>query len=210
MFVPINATFEENDEKLSEAADNAIDVLEGYDKLRWILALILLTVEIVSNYLCLRIIHFEHFGEDPQKRHILNRLHSMLASAMMTWNFTLANVVILRLAWGTLPQSLVKFLFVIPKSILLMIILMILNQMIFIKALAICYWKNIPPINDELFDRLLKMVNVLLAVYLSILSNMGHNVEQSLVLFLCGVQDKNGDGNLPVFRYTFHRATNFF
>ena len=137
--------------------------------------------------LCISIVLFEHFGADPQKRTILNRILSFILSNIATGSFIWGLVRILREALGLLPSLAIHWLFYFHKSIGLSIVLFAAELAMF-RFLFIVVWKRMKAINDDFWMTVLAISTYLLSFY-SVLADylVGYDLEDtpSIIIFTC-------------------------
>jgi hypothetical protein len=110
----------------------SIDSPEWYH-FRICLIAISLGVQIIGTTMLCGIIHYEHYGGDPQKRTILNQLVSFISICLILGNLLPVNIFLWRLTIGPINPTVATYLFFVSRSGLSISILLSLNQLIIIR-----------------------------------------------------------------------------
>jgi hypothetical protein len=110
----------------------SIDSPEWY-QFRICLIAISLGVQIIGTTMLSGIIHYEHYGGDPQKRTILNQLVSFISICLILGNLLPVNIFLWRLIIGPINPMVATYLFFVFRSGLGISVLLSLNQLIIVR-----------------------------------------------------------------------------
>jgi hypothetical protein len=110
----------------------SIDSPEWYH-FRICLIAISLAVQIIGTTMLSGIIHYEHYGGDPQKRTILNQLVSFISICGIVGNLLLLTIFNWRLTIGPINPMVATYLFFVFRVGIGIAILLSLNQLIIIR-----------------------------------------------------------------------------
>ena len=132
------------------------------------------------------IICYEHFGEDPQKRTILNRLHSFAVGALLSLSLNQGVVLIIRPLTGPISARFLFLAFHSPRRFFMFFVGFSVNQLMLLKWLSIVVWKRVPPMNDAFFARFLFVLNFLLSLGLTVIQSSGYVPEMGVSYLLSG------------------------
>ena len=128
---------------------------------------VLVSILLVGPLLCLTIVFYEHFGLDRQKRTILNRLSSHIFSNIAINSFIWSLLRILRDNIGLLKHQVITPVALFSAGIWLSSTLFITELTVF-RFLYIVVWKRLKAINDDFWNCILVLSNVLIAIYICV------------------------------------------
>ncbi len=102
------------------------------------------------------IVYHEHYGEDPQRRTLVNYLMSMLCSTLMFIAVTTIPIALLRTIWGSLPLTLTQiYLFIHSVGSHLSVILFAIG--ITFLAISLTRWKLVAALNENFWGFFLSL-----------------------------------------------------
>ncbi len=122
---------------------------------------------VFGNLLYLLIIDFEHYGGDPKKRTVINRLSSFMCWNLMAHIFIPSSVAQYHLIFGPVGNTLGTIHIATRVILGLNCFLSIAEQMI-IKCLMVFKWKSVSIICDEYFGIFLSLFNTITSLIFTI------------------------------------------
>ena len=168
-----NKTFDLDDkieDDIEESNFNSIAVYEylygGYfQRISYYVVLILILL--VGPFLSITIVFYEYFGSDRQKRTILNRLSSHIFLNIAINSVIWSILRILRDTLGLLNTSLITPVALFSGGIWISSTLFI-TELTVSRFLYIVIWKRLRAINDDFWNCVVLLSNILVAVYFCI------------------------------------------
>lgn len=162
------------------------DIFEGNPVLGITWSTFHLVSQLISNTLMTAIICYEHFGGDPQKRTILNRLHSFAVGSLLGMSLNQGLVLMIRPVTGLINHQTSFFVFHFPRRFFMFFMGFSVNQLMLLKWLSIVVWKRVPPMNDAFFARFLFVLNFMLSLCLTVIQSSGSDPEMGISYLLSG------------------------
>ena len=159
----------------------------GYLAFRIAVQVFILGTVVLSAGAWFSVWHYERFGGDPQKRNILNQLIGMLAANGMIWQNISFIVAFSRLIFGPLSVDLTSMVFVYPTVIGDVSILCILNEIMILRCLSVCLWKQSPPLSDDFFGFFLRWLNFGFAFLMVTFGQMGGSPTDNIYFIMTGI-----------------------
>ncbi len=159
---------------------------ESYRTTRLTLATWIAATIVLSTGVSFCLWNYERFGGDPQKRTIFNQLLGMLAVNNMSLQVVGSTTLICRLLFGPLSIDASTVMFINVNAAGSLAVLFTLNQIMVLRCLSVCLWKQSPPINDDFFGTFFHCLNFGLAAVLVFYGHTGGPPHKKLTYFLAG------------------------
>ena len=127
----------------------------------------LILILLVGPFLSITIVFYEYFGSDRQKRTILNRLSSHIFLNIAINSFIWSIIRILRDILGLLNYSFITPVALFSAGIWISSSFF-LTELTVTRFLYIVIWKRLKAINDDFWNCVLLLSNILVAIYFCI------------------------------------------
>ena len=132
--------------------------------------IIIFLIVAVGSFLSLTIVAYEHFGADPMKRTIINRLYSLIFSNLFITFWIWWTLRVLRDVFGLMPSDQLTWVMCIVQSVGLSSVLFSTELTVF-RFLYIVVWRGVKPINDEFWAKFLAPATYFVALYSCIIAH---------------------------------------
>ena len=129
--------------------------------------IVLILILFVGPSLCITVVLYEKFGADRQKRTILNQLSSHIFLNIAINSFTWSILRILRDSLGLLNTHFITPVALFSAGIWISSTLFI-TELTVSRFLYIVIWKRLKEINDDFWNCIALLSNILIAVYFCI------------------------------------------
>ncbi|TRY79776.1 hypothetical protein TCAL_16099 [Tigriopus californicus] len=136
--------------------------------------------EILGSYLVLSIIRYEH--ERTTHETLIHSLTLFVYKMPIVHNMTRFNIEVARALLGPLP-NLLCMTTVFFNIFLTIVSLLTFNEIMVLRYLYICVWKNVGKLNDDFFSAFLIVANLFLGSFFALVTMMSQDVQ----VFLYGV-----------------------
>ena len=139
----------------------------------------------LGNFLLLGIVHYEKFGQDPQKRSLPDRLFTFSCLLLFFCSIIANTITIVRTFIGPVLNSIALFRYYLTST-LLAIPLAIAESIVF-RCLMIFFFNDTAMVNDEFLATFLNLFNIMIGQMISIVRlNIGEFLYYEEFKFLSG------------------------
>ena len=121
------------------------------------------------------VLHFEQFGEDPQKRSVFNQIVAFLAAGEIVGVLTTEHLFMARVFFGCMLDVFGTMIWfcIVCKSVIGMLFLMVASTY---KMSRLCFFRHIACLNDNFISIFILLASIIISlIYTTIQYMMGEN-----------------------------------